>query len=70
MRFLRKEEQNGKAVLVAEQSLFIFFKKEVKYIADSVQIPNKYWSWRRLPNFDLVYDGISFKLDSWMRNHK
>lgn len=69
MKFLRIEQHNKKPVVVVEERTLLFFKREVKYIADR-KVTDNYYDWRRLPDFEIVYDGKSFQLDSLLRNHR
>ena len=35
---------------------------------ETEEYPKGYWNWRKLPNKTLVYDNLSFQLDSWCKD--
>jgi hypothetical protein len=69
MKAIKKEtNENGNIILTCETSvLFGLIKKEVQFIATE-EYPRGYWNWRKLPNKTLVYDSLSFQLDSWCKD--
>ena len=77
MDFLKKEDVNGKTVITTETVTTTtkgFFRKTTvgkreqrKFIAESVTIPGKYWSWLEMPGLHLVPDNLSLQLDAWNR---
>ena len=69
MKAIKKEtNEKGNIILTCETSgLFGLIKKEVQFIATE-ENPKGYWNWRKLPNKTLVYDNLSFQLDSWCKD--
>ena len=65
MRLKYKTEDDGKTVLVCENSyLFGLIKREVMFTAMK-EYPKGYWQWLKMPDYTLVHDSLSFQLDAW-----
>jgi hypothetical protein len=56
----------GKAVITTEESKFVFWKTQTKYVAQR-EITKGYYTWLELPNLTLVPSRLSFQLDAWNR---
>ena len=50
--------------------LGIKLKPTFRMFIANKEFPTGYWDWYELPKLDLVYDGLSFQLDKWMRQHQ
>lgn len=66
MRMISNEIIGGKAIITTEESKFVFWKKQTKFVAEE-EFAKGYWKWLELPNFTLVPDRLSFQLDAWNR---
>ena len=69
MRMISNVLIGGKAVITAEESKFVFWKKQTKFVAQE-EFTKGYWRWLELPNLTLVPDELSFQLDAWNRLDK
>jgi len=73
MRLARMEQDgSGKPVAVVEKTRkggFLWLREipyEERYLLARKLCPG-YWSWLKLPDLELVPDGMSFQLDAWYR---
>jgi len=64
MKVIKNEIVNGKTEITIEKKVFLFFKKQEKYIAVN-KIAGEFYSWVKAPDNTIVPDYLSFQLDKW-----
>jgi hypothetical protein len=61
------EESEENYILTVCENGWIF-KRITKYQAPKKGCCENFWSWRKLPNLELIPDLLSFQLDSFLRS--
>jgi len=60
-------DEKGRTVLVCEDRVLWFWRRERRFVAQTSLFGGRYWRWLELPNKSLVDDATSSQLDAWNR---